>query len=880
LLAVGVGVSIPLYQHANSPGYRAGRQLAEADRLVEEGQPGKAAGIYRQLAQGSSEHAGKALDRIKGLLEGTVRAAPAADAVAIFEAAIALGQGRGMPADLFERGRHWAQTHGAANPRCAVAVLDAVGPFAPKPADVQGALRPLLERLVRDNPQDVELATRLAVAYDAAGRRADCEKLLTPHRDKLGDGEGARILGQVLAARGQLDAALPLLRAYTDKRLAEYRVAIKEFQTAAHEFQQQVFAEIDRGGAADFPYDRYANAGQDERQAIEREYITARMKADPALVEKWAAVSRFNGAVEAALQLGTLRLQRAQGMDNAAARRAELKAAEETFLGVSDIAGRWQEYRLNLGQVYYWLGKHAEGKAQFEEALKDRNRDTEMLLQVSTTLRSVGAVSEARALAEEAYNKEQNPARKFEAATTRALIPVDTRDQITWLERANPADAQIQAWLGTARGNQALQDGQDEEAAKHLRKAIEIYGKMEVNAATLNNCANAWSSLYRATGDRAALTRAAEMMERAIALQPGNSILLGNAARTTLETALQEIIGDAIDLGALRATAGLDLLSYLYRDQAGRDRLAERVRRSPRVARALSHFDRLMLLAPKGPHGYGMAESVYAFTRDAASLKRLLRRVEDAKPDAGDDNRQALDYYQGKEDARMRKEAEAALPRLDAVVKARRAKKDVTFAVAVATLVRQKTVLDSVGGQVDCDELVKLAEEAHAAVPSVSTRSTLLGALLMRAERALRRDEPAFAAMAKGPVRRALGPTYLIAAALWREGKARDAAARNADVRRAQQLLAADVARFPNDADEWTWVMLRQSHPDQAAKSAAVLRRDQVARARLALDLKLSPTSAPTALRAYWARHLAGDEKDGAAILKTFAARGVPLPWQ
>ena len=65
-------------------------------------------------------------------------------------------------------------------------------------------------------------------------------------------------------------------------------------------------------------------------------------------------------------------LQHGRTLPDAAARRQELEKAEQTFLAVRGLTGKTDEYRMNLAQVYYWLGKHREGRQLFDEVLADK----------------------------------------------------------------------------------------------------------------------------------------------------------------------------------------------------------------------------------------------------------------------------------------------------------------------------------------------------------------------------------------------------------------------------------------------------------------------------------------------------------------------------
>ncbi|MHC4180410.1 MAG: tetratricopeptide repeat protein, partial [Planctomycetota bacterium] len=593
--------------YTSSPEYLAGRKIAQADRAAQAGDYVEAAKLYFEVATGQTRHASEAVERIKGLLDRPDQLASPEDAAAIWQIAVQLQQQGRWPdtgARLLEQALALVERHAEADPRGALAVLESVTPLA-EDADGLTALRqPLLERIVARQPGDTEAASLLAVLYETQGELSKCEPLLTPHVHRLGDTEGARILGQIWARQGKFDESHSLLVPYCEMRLEKLHAAEKDYTNTVSEAQERVLDQLSSGEAPGFSYEIARGATEAEQNAMVQEYVQSRLKDDPGIRKAQEAMLKSAGVVPVALDLGMVILRRAQDQDDPEVRRAELERAEKTFLAVRGLAGETDQYRLNLGQVYYWLGKHDQGRQLFDELLQAQNRSYEILIGVSRLLRQVGAKSEARLLVEEAYNNEQDQAKRYQAALDRAAMFVDVDDAITWLRRANPADFVVQAELGTALGNRAIRDGQEQEAVLHLREAIGLYNRMTETPGALNNCAGAHVSLYRITGDRQELRQAVTMYEKAVAFAPDDSLPLSNLAGWTLEEALSEIIGDRIDLKALKTAAGLDLLAYLYEDQSGKNAHVERVRSSDDVAKTLAYLDRLFLLAPKRADAY------------------------------------------------------------------------------------------------------------------------------------------------------------------------------------------------------------------------------------------------------------------------------------
>ncbi|HZY90524.1 MAG TPA: hypothetical protein VFE78_37220 [Gemmataceae bacterium] len=879
LLAGGVGLLI-WKNYTESAGYLAAQHMAEADALAAASQRVPAARLYRDVAAGNTDHAGPAEAKLKEVVDGAVADGPLADAAAVCKTAVELKRPAAFPG-LFERGLKRAQADEAADPRGALDLLDAVTPLAPNTKALAPAQQRLLEKVVAREPDNPEPAVRLAVLYEGQKRLPECEALLTPHANRLSIGEGARILGHILVGKDKFEQAHALLAPYVESRLGRLHHAEERLKNAYAKADQQITNEIKSGVAINFPYDAAKASGEEKRNALVNEYFASRFKNDPDIKAALEAVVQEQPVVWVALDLGIVLMRRAQNMADPKAREAELQKAEKTFLAVQGQAGQKAEYRLFLGQVYYWMGKPKEGRKLFDDLLTAEKRKPTTLVQVAMMLREVGAHSEARALGEEAYKKETDERRKKGIAGLRSVMAADLDDRIAWMQRADLSNPNDKATLATSLGQKAHQEGKDAEAARHLREAIEVYGKMEQNATSLHNGSLAYFALYRVTGERELLDKAIGMAEQAVALEPRDSILIGNAASSTFEGALRDIINPAIDLKALKMEGSPDLLSYLYEDRAGRDRYVERVRHHSGIAKARALTERLTVLAPKSVVSYALLLYLDDYTHDRPAVLALIRRLQEADLDLADSTRKTLERYQGKDRDKRLKELNASRERYEAMVKSLRKGQrgtGVTFAVAASHLASTLMSIGQDGPGGDPERVVALAEEAYAAAPSVATHTGLRDALLYRANRALARQEPAYSQM-EARARRSLGASYLIAAALSRKGKTREAALRNPDVQRAIKLVRESNDRFPDDPDEWSWAMLRAAHPKDAAKIAGALTKDELHGVKRAVGLKLSPVSAGAAFQAYWAAQMSGQEAEGRAALKAAAARGVPLPF-
>ncbi len=873
-IAVGAG-AIAWTSHTNSPEYRAGRRLAQADELAKSGRQAEAAGAYREVMTGPTAKAGEARQKFVALLDDP--SMPADQAAGVYRVARELARQNQPPVpDLFDRGVRLAKQRAGDDPRGALALLETVGPLAPNPADVLAQRRELLEKLVAADPADTESASRLAVVYEATGQREKCEALLAPHEARLGTLDGAAVLGRIHAARGKPDRAAALLGPYVESRLPALRDAETRLRAAADAADQRVLNELRSGHAAGFDYAAFERADKPRQGAMIRDYADAAARNDPALRDARQAVVESAGVVPAALDLGLARLQLAQRATDPAARTRELQAAEQTFLSVRGFAQESDTYRLSLGQVYYWLGKHADGKKQFDELLAARGREFEVLLMVASTLREVGAVTEARALTEEAYQAQTDPRKKHLAAAQRALLFTDLDDDILWLSRSDQDDPAVRASLAYARGNKASREGRTADAVALHREAIDLFGRMTEGAGPLNNAALCHFELHRLTGDAAEFARGLDKLDRAIALKPSDSILLHNAAAVVLDGAIRDTAAGTIDLAVLKRQADWDLLAYLYDGPAGRKAAADRLRAHPGFIKARGYLEKLLLLAPKREDAYAQLARMHAWMRDPAALREIGDRLARVELDLAHQTEEYRDFLAGKSDDKKRAELTQLLTRCRESLAAAGGKKGATYAAAVGDYVRAELAASMIGEPVDADELVTLAERADAATHSDGSATTLRTALAYRAHARLTRSVPDYGAAARATAR-SLG-LNLLDFVLAGGGPLAEKVSADPDVRRRRESLRADVEKWPENFGPNSWAVLAGWDAKAAARIAERSRADETDRLALAVERKIAPYGAATRVQEYLALRMAGKTAETTAVLDDLATQGVKLP--
>jgi tetratricopeptide (TPR) repeat protein len=571
--------------------------------------------------------------------------------------------------------------------------------------------------------------------------------LLEPRRADLGDGDGAQILGRAYLQANRNEEAFALLQPHVTQRLESFHEAEKDYGEAVEKFYRVQIKLLERGVAPPAFFRRYDAAGTDEeRSALVDAYLRERIDTDASLSRKRERMERESGVVPVALDLGIVRLRRARAMSDADARRRELEEAERTFLAIRGAAGDSAEFRLFLAQVYYWLGKPEQGRALLDELLESQERGTQIVLAVASTLKDVGALSEARELMEQAYEAAADDPERQMAAYHRAFIAEDTDDEISWLTRCNQADAHVRAALHSARGQRALLDGRDTEAARELRRAIDSYDAFNDDAGALNNAALACVALYELTGDRTDYEGALQRIERAVEIRADNSIMLLHLAGLQLESALIRVALERMDLGALRMRGSLRLISFLYADAKGREPVMKRLHAQRRLSDAVAHLDKVTVLAPKHPGAYAALAAINWSRSDTEAARRLHARTEDISFDLGDAERAARIRHAPAE-AEERREIEIRIARRRTILaSAGKADRPLDRAVACCELADALVAGQRAGLEVDPDEVVALAERAHGAAASSATAHTLIAALPIscaRARRPSRRRPPA-----------------------------------------------------------------------------------------------------------------------------------------
>lgn len=713
--------------HTGTPEYIAQSKLDDGKSFEQAGDWQMAAWNYHDVASGSSKFQQQGLDEFGRVLSENIADAEISVARDFLHRAVILQ--RRADSEFATRVIHEfcdriVQNHRADSPAECHHLVSIVDPLVANTKDpgasrewVDRTSRELLEAAVDSEDAPIDLVVKLACALEKEGNIEQCEVVLSARQKDLGTTEGARVLGQIYSRRGEIDDAYTLLMPYMQERLNTLHSLNQQLEASYEQIQNNAISDLKNGYAPDSFYAQYNTATDSEKQELVTKYVVERIQNDPGLKQQQEQIMEFSGAVPAAIDLGILQLQRARREADPVKRQEELSQAEETFLAVRGQVGETESYRLFLGQVYFWMNRHDEGRELFQQLL-DANESPQLRLQVARVYREVGSVTEARQLCEDVWSASTDEEVRDLAATLRAVMPVSIDDQIFWLRRGDQSKRHTRVELKWALAQKAETDGDEAEAIRLYREVTEEYREMPEDAGALNNEALAWFAMAKLTEDSNGFDRGIEKMERAIALMPEDSILLENCTDAILSAAVRDIVGDSVMLNKLRVSESLDLTGYLYKDQAGCDEMISRISQHAGIRRAIENFEKLTVIAPRSPEAWEKLTLIYRYLDDDESQRALWSRLEETELDMSNVIRRYEDFSSGEMDEAVRVRNETVIASARTVVDAGQDNPDATVGVAVGEILRARMALRNLGEIHDYSVDALLAKRTYAKQPS------------------------------------------------------------------------------------------------------------------------------------------------------------------
>ncbi len=815
LVFTGIAAAIALGMwnaHTSSQEYQDKKLAKQAAEQMEDGNVDQALKGYRDLYARRTAHADEAKAVFQEVFEKWKTKEPSADHASRGELFCSIERRRkndtlfpNMPALLVD----YSQRSVLKLPDVGMQYLDQLKSLDPKHKEIPSLHLQLLTRQNEMNPKDVDIAMKLAMLHEAKSKLDECHRILFPVKDQLGTGEGARILGQILVSKGRHDDAYVLLQPYVAARMDAMKTAEEAYTKAQESAVQRALNHLNSNPYSS-DYQRISKIkDKTKQQEVIDEYLRARMKQDKGVKRKLEDYIKAAGFVPIALELGMLQLNRAQEMDNAAARRKELEAAEKTFLSVSSVAAGSDQYQLSLGEVYYWLGKPEQGNKELQAYLVNNKRRPMALLSVGRILRGIGLNKNAKELAIEAFEKGKNTEEKDAAVSAIFVCCTDEEEKIQWLEKASKKNKTMQIEMHSTKGKIAMAAGNEQEAEKHFRAALAGYRQQPDSPAMCNNGALCAFDLYRLTGDANYFSQGAAMMKRASELEPQNAILHMNATSCFLSDAILSVVRDKINLKSIKQGAS-GLLPYLYANAEEKARIYRQICEHHSFQEGQQSVKKLYVLAPKNAQAYSQAFSYSGYKRDADELKLLYQTARRGDPDLSESIETIKNSYAFPDPKSELSNAMGVLKRCRALLAENPKDKNlVSFAILASQLVVHELAAAAYGHQPDAQKLVQLAEEAVAAHPCAGTHSTLSKALAYRACRTISAENPEFRTIYEQS-RQFIDANTLLAFALACKHPAFAGIVEDKDVQRIYKLKILECRRFPNDAGPERWAFVHR----------------------------------------------------------------------
>jgi tetratricopeptide (TPR) repeat protein len=368
------------------------------------------------------------------------------------------------------------------------------------------------------------------------------------------------------------------------------------------------------------------------------------------------------------------------------------------------------------------------------------------------------------------------------------------------------------------------------------------------------------------------------LMEEAIALDPGDSILLHNTMYFLISRAVMDVLKDSIHTEATGQHASIHTLSHLYHNEQERAVVYQQLREDEAMKKALTYLDKALLLAPKNPGLYATALSIHGSFRDLTELQKLHQRFLIATPDSTELRQDALQAYSGSKDQEFLKNLQTAIQALtNALQLPAISEHALTLENANVSLLSLQQNAWVYGGAADSQKLLQTATTAYQKHASSATHQALFSACLFHAVNELTRQNQQFAALVNR-TRRAMSPQYLLAFIVDQGGPLSDLVKSNPSFQQALALEKETVVNFPISASINEWALLRTLDPGVAGTIADRIKQNEAIRLTDQIQFELNPLSATAVLEQYWTQKLMGDDRHAVEIYQTALKDGVPLP--
>lgn len=543
-----------------------------------------------------------------------------------------------------------AQSYSADQPAAAMSLLDLASKHLGDldPAKVKEARMAISQSWWQSSPQDVNAACAYVIEREDTLEEEKQREILLPHvkNSFLLDSEAARILGGILFRDERFAEAQTLLSRYTTPRMKSFHRAVDHYQATLESRQSFYISQLDRRMAPASFYTAYEKADEAEQSRLVNDYLVEKFKTDAQVQQALAEQEDAGRMVAPVMQLGITELNLSRAADSAEARTSMLQSAEKTFLSIRGAVGDTDEYRLFLGEISYWLGKHEEGKKLFDELLAANQRSSIWLMEVAQRLRDVGEHDVARSMLEEAWTKEADTKTKASIAAFRQIMADDSKDRLLWLGRCDQSQAYIKTAIHENKAHVAIEEGRMNDAISDYKNALEEYQHVGDSASKFNNEALVWQGISQLTGKIEDFRSGVKLMERSLRLEQ-SAITMGNLVSAYSSLSNWQLNQKLFDLSKMPEFSSSGMFLSLCKKPEDYQTLVAEYLALPEMDQAVKLSRQQQVMAPKSPQAYASLANYYAYSKNETELSALLEQIVAAKMNFAEPLAETKKYYAG-----------------------------------------------------------------------------------------------------------------------------------------------------------------------------------------------------------------------------------------
>ena len=682
----------------------------------------------------------------------------------------------------------------------------------------------------------------------------------------------ASLVGIALARAGKTEQAAALLRPIVERDLPEFTTSLQTWEKAYEEKTARVWKTLETGTAPKWVFTRLNSLPKEKAGAEAEKYVREQVERDDyikTLGLKWRQRLEVHPA---ASELAMVELTLGRTLPPGAERQARLEAAEHLFLELRKTAQDDPHQELQLGQVYFWLGKNKEGAEIFDRL--EAGGDPKVLHQLGSTYRTLSRMDAARRVLEAAYGKAATPKEKNSIALTRSISTDDLHDRLAWLQKCEPKSEHLRMEIDQTEAYIDVMAGKYDEGARALKRVAEYYANLPESSTTLNNGAIARLELAKATGDMAHVVESVRLMRRSHELAPEDGIVLGNYVSDLQRIGIAALAGTALRADLLHEMPDKAWLDFVVPRPSPQE-WAAKAKAQPELRRSAELAPKAAILSPDAPVGYFAQAYYFSLTEDAAALRKLRESVELRPPAREEAAADAKRYARGEWTESELKMTEHALAASNAQIeRLRKATHPATLAYGLLHRAGLQTRSRNRGiGSATLDAAVRDVEEALKAFDAPVTRQSLAWIRMEQAATDVAAADEVFARWVKETPSLSAG-TLLPLYAQKRPEAVASLRGRES-VRKAAAACADAVAAGGRTPSLTCWAWLEMAGHDSREQALNAIRSHPTFLESQRLDYILDPLSTGDVLTAWQAATACGEKALAEAIAGRAKTDGV-----